>query len=445
MAKVYVVHCVDTEGPLYQDFIIPFQMIKEMYGISIEPTKENLSKLQRKEILLNGHEDAIAEIVDPHRIKYHGDWNELDKTLELITSDSFRNKLVDSCGSGWKYSWFCMDHVGFCGDNPRRRDAGFHKIYDRYKEMINTQNRGDIVQFHFHPVAHYGNFNDSGITFWRGDTLNEIICRGIIDRGFFPTAFRPGFHTERPDSHWFLEQWIPFDYGNQSGFDTVGQPDMDYGRFGNWKGASEEWYPYHPDHDDYRKKGNCRRWITRCLNMYARARQIELVHVEQAFEQAREGKNALLAFTGHDYKDVVHEINRVRDLISLVSEKYNDVEFEYQDAVTAYKKCLELKEEKFKLNAKIEREESGLYRLLVNTNNTVFGPQPYLAIRDINGKYFWDNFDFVKDDTWTYVFDHNTVFINDVDQIGIAANNKCGNTCVVRLSNVKSDLRGCEY
>lgn len=426
MSKVYIVHCVDTEGPLHQDFEVPFQMINEMYGLSIEATEANLYKLQNRQMHLEGHEEDAAIITDPHRIKFQGSWEEIEDTLKLITSDDFRNILPDRNGNGWKYSWFCMDHVGFTGDNPRKRDAGYHKIYDRYKRIVDEQKKGDIIEFHFHPVAHYGNYNDSGITFWRGDILNEIICRNIIDRQFFPAAFRPGFHSERPDSNWFLEQWIPFDYGNQSGRYEGGQADMEAGRFGDWRGASEEWFPYHPDHDDYRKKGACRRWITRCLNMYSRTRQLEKMHIEEAFRQAASGKNAILAFTGHDYKDIVFEIDRVRELIRRVSNRFPDVEFEYQDAVTAYRNCLQLKAEQSNIDAKIIKESNGMLRLMVTSEHDIFGPQPYLAIKDRRGNYFWDNFDAFDHNMWTYVFDHNTVFYRDLDSVGIAANNTYG-------------------
>ena len=32
----------------------------------------------------------------------------------------------------------------------------------------------------------------------------------------FPRRIVPGFHVIRPDSHWFLEQHIPFDFSNQA-------------------------------------------------------------------------------------------------------------------------------------------------------------------------------------------------------------------------------------
>ena len=54
--------------------------------------------------------------------------------------------------------------------------------------------------------------------FATGNRLFEILARDIIDRHWFPAVNRPGFHVTRPDSHWFLEQFIPLDYSNQGIF-----------------------------------------------------------------------------------------------------------------------------------------------------------------------------------------------------------------------------------
>ena len=44
-AVLYVVHCVDTEGPLYEDISAHFQQLKRVFGIDVEPTRENLIDL----------------------------------------------------------------------------------------------------------------------------------------------------------------------------------------------------------------------------------------------------------------------------------------------------------------------------------------------------------------------------------------------------------------
>lgn len=438
---VYIVHCIDTEGPLYEEPTVPFEQIKNIFGIDIEPTRENLIKLQNGELDLNGKEEAVRNLVDIHKITTRGSWDEINKMLEQVTSKEFRNILLDSTGKGWIFSWFCMDHVGFTGNNPRRRDSGHHKIFDRYKDMICQQKQGDIVGFHHHPVPFSGNYNESGTAFWGGENLNQILCRKVIDRHWFPVVFRPGFHTERPDSNWFLEQWIPFDYGNQAvEIEETQQADLSEGRFGDWRHAPLEWYPYHPAHDDYQQKGSCRRWITRCLNMYARIRQISLQDVEDAFKMAETGQNVILSFTDHDYKDMNYEISSVRELIKQASEKYKNVLFEYADAITAMRKCLNLRREDLEIEMEIQKQ-ANISRLLVKTENKIFGPQPFLAIKTKAGEYFWDNFDFaVPNREWSYTFDNNTVKLKDIEEIGVAANNSYG-ICQVVIWNQNGQIK----
>lgn len=442
---VYVVHCIDTEGPLYEESTVPFEQIKNIFGIEIEPTRENLIKLQNGELDLNGKEEAVSNLVDIHKITTRGSWEEIQKMLEQVTSEEFRNELPDSNGNGWIFSWFCMDHVGFTGNNPRRRDAGHHKVFDRYQKMVSEQQKGDMIGFHHHPVPFSGNYNESGTAFWGGENLNQILCRKIIDRQWFPVAFRPGFHTERPDSNWFLEQWIPFDYGNQAvKVEETEQVDLSAGRFGDWRHAPIEWYPYHPSHDDYQKKGMCRRWITRCLNMYARIRQITLEDVEEAFCAAQKGQNVILSFTDHDYKDMCYEIDSVRELIRQTSEKYADVHFEYADAVTAMRKCLDLEYEDLNIDVEIQKCGS-VPRLIIKTQDKLFGPQPFLAIKTKQGKYFWDNFDFVTPQKeWGYTFDNNTVKLEDIETIGVAASNAYG-ICQVVLLDMNGQVKKYKY
>ena len=431
---VYVVHCVDAEGPLYETPVVPFEQIKNIFGIEIEPIRDNLVKLQKGLLALNGQEEAVKDLVDIHRITTRGTWEEVDEMLAVVTSDTFRDRFLDSARNGWIFNWFCMDHVGFTGNNPRKRDAGYHKIFDKYNSMVKEQKRGDFIGFHYHPLPISGNYNDSGTAYWGGENLNQILCRKILDRGWFPSAFRPGFHTERPDSNWFLEQWIPYDFGNQSMSGTDdGQQDLASGRFGDWRHAPIEWRPYHPDHDDYQVRGNSRRWITRCLNMYARIRQISQQAVDEAFLSAQKGTDVILAFTNHDYKDMEFEINRVRNMIFSAHQRFGGVRFLYSNAVNAMRAVLNQKTKRFSLKAEIVT--SGAHKQLrVASEGDIFGPQPFLALKTKDERYIWDNFDFLEPrKIWTYTFDSNTISLSDVEKIGVASNNSCGTAFVAHI------------
>ncbi|MBD5549018.1 MAG: hypothetical protein HDQ97_16800 [Lachnospiraceae bacterium] len=438
MANVYIVHCIDTEGPLYEDKGVIFEQIKKIFGIEIENTQKNYELLQSGLLDCGENAEGVKNLLKNHKVVTKGSWNEIDRMLEKITTYNFRHELNDSDGKGWIYNWFCMDHVGFWGENPRKRDSGHHKIYDHYVSLVQAQKMGDLVEFHHHPVSFSGNYHDSGTAYWGRDTLNQIFARKIIDRGWFPSVYRPGFHTERPDSHWFLEQWIPFDYGNQATDCTDNeQIDLGDGRFGDWRYAPKEWFPYHPSHDNYQLKGNCHRWITRCLNMKARIRELRQDDVNDAFKSASEGQDTILAFTNHDYKDMEEEIGKVREMIRKASVQYKDVKFVYSDALNAMRKVLKLQSEKIGLEIKMNLSTFPS-KLIITAENNIFGPQPFLAIKTKAGKYYWDNLDFVDRNKWSYTFDNNTFSYDDVEIIGVASNNNYGETEILCYDCLKN-------
>ena len=129
MKKVYVVHCIDTEGPLYESLEASFARLREIFGIELEASRENLRKIQHCELDLNGKEELVADAFADKRISTLGDWTEVDKVLDVLMNDKFRKRIPDTNGNGWIFNWFCLDHVGFSGKNPRRRDAGYGNIY----------------------------------------------------------------------------------------------------------------------------------------------------------------------------------------------------------------------------------------------------------------------------------------------------------------------------
>ena len=62
---------------------------------------------------------------------------------------------------------------------------------------------------------------------------------------------------------------------------------------------------------------------------------------------------------------------------------------------------------------------------------SIFGPQPYLAIKTKSDRFIHENFDLVTlEKTWAYTFDDESVKPEDVSVIGIASNDKYGNTAI---------------
>ena len=80
---------------------------------------------------------------------------------------------------------------------------------------------------------------------------------------------------------------------------------------------------------------------------------------------------------------------------------------------------------------KLNKIDEKAFVLDVESDKDIFGPQPYLSIKSKKGEYFHDNFDFqIPKRKWTYTFDEETLPIELVDKIGVAANNSIGQTSV---------------
>lgn len=426
---VYIVHAIDTEGPLYESINATFERLKSTFGIEIEATYTNLERLRKKEIKLNGIENDVAKFLDPTLQNYYDTWDKIEVMLSKILSNDFRFKYPDSYGGGWVYNWFCLDHVGY-KVNPRHRDMGYNNIHDRYVEFLDKYGKyKDDIQWHFHPMSHYQEAHRAGKSYQHSNTLYKILSHRIIDRSFFPSAFRAGCVTERPDANWFLEQWIPFDCSNMAveNDNKEKHKDQRNGQAGDWRRAPHDWSVYHPDIYDYQVPGSCNRTIGRFMNLISRYGNITSEEIEKAFKRADAGNPTLLGIFNHDFRDMAYEIEYFWKLLQPIVEKYPDVKFQYTTAVDAFNKVLGNEPEPFDLEVLLEGNELSVKTIA----GKVFGPQPWLAVKTKSQRYIHDEFDFGLDGkSWYYVFSENMIRLEDVDSIGIAANDKYGHTFV---------------
>lgn len=439
-ATVHFLHAIDTEGPLYESLDASFERLVELFAIShIPKTRENLRKLQEGEIDLGGKEAEVSSLLRGHRINYMDDWHKVQLMLDRVTDRQFRKSRPDSFGNGWVYNWFCLDHVDFTV-NPRRRTMGYHAIHDHYSQLIAEQpDCRDEIQWHFHPMSTYKEAHRCATSYVNSPHLYETLARRIIERNFFPSVYRAGFQTERPDSHLFLEQWIPFDISNTA-LDPR-QPwtnsiDLRNGRSGDWRRARHDWTPYHPSHDNYQLEGTCRRWIGRALNLMNRFANMEYFEIEKAFAQAAAGKPTLVGMASHDFRDLGAEVEEIRDMIDIARKKYPEVPYRFCTATEAFQSSLSLPvEQEPALDFSVELDLSPVDDVPNMTvrvvRGKVFGPQPFLAIETRGRRFFHDNLDFhTEDGTWFYAFHSDTLPIDDVRRVGIGASDAFGRTCV---------------
>ena len=398
LPKIFIVHHIDTEGPLKEDF------------------------------------NKTNPLIDPHLSNYKESWAEVDEMLFRILSDDFRHEFKDNYGNGWIFNWHIMDHAGF-DLNPRHRDLGYLNVFDHYVNILNQTNSSDKdeIHWHFHPIHYKKQANICATSYDNSySILHQILCRRLIDRNWFPIVNRAGLHTERPDSNLFLEQWIPFDASNQS------IENDDYytnGRFGDWKGAPNDWSIYQPDIYDWRKPGNCNRYISRVLNLKARFRNITINEIRNAFIKAKnENTHVYLGITDHDFREISIEIKNFYKILRQVSLEFPSVNFCFSKAINAFRTVLNLNIDNDKITMESDVKKN-LLRIRIKKGEP-FGSQPYLAIKTKNEDYLHDNLDFgIFKKEYYYTFDEHTVPLEMVDQIKIAVNDKYGNQCINNVSN----------
>jgi hypothetical protein len=427
---LYVVHCVDTEGPLNETLDATFERLESIFGITLKPTRDNLALLQNRKIDLAGKEDVVAKCFAPALLKYNTNWLEVEQMLADLLSSSFRKQYPDDFDNGWVYSWHCMDHIGYL-NNPRHKDVGYGNIFRFYRSKLQefgtTQ---DELNWHFHPLSLTRNPIHAATSYVNSyDVLIQILCRRILEDHWFPVVNRPGFHSERPDSHAFMEQWIPFDYANQFCEEPQDQPDVSAGRFGDWSRAPKTWRGYNPSHDDYQTEGACRRMIFRCLNVGTRLRSLSQDHIREAYTEARASGAAILSFADHDYRDMRPDINQVRTMLRKVKSEFPDVSIKYAGAEDA---VVSLMDYGNKPTPKLSINLDGNRIFVEVLEGEIFGPQPFLAIKTKEVHYYHDNLDVIEPrKKWTYVLDDQTVQITNVAKIGVGTAGRFGKSCVV--------------
>lgn len=444
-ATVYIVHAIDTEGPLYESIEAKFERLTELFGIEqIEASRTNLERLGRGEIDLGPRTAQIQSVLTTHKSATLGSWDQIEEMLGRVCEPGFRNQYPDDTGKGWIYNWFCMDHVGYI-TNPRKRDTGFLNIHDYYADLIKSQPWAeDTLEFHFHPMSTYREAHRCATHYFRSDELFQSLCRRIIEREFFPACFRAGFQAERPDSHWFLEQFIPYDISNMATEDTSdidNSIDFRHGRSGNWRKAPFDWSVYHPSHDDYQVPGTCRRLIGRALNLGSRIGSMTQSEMDKAFARAATGQDTVVGLCSHDWRDLEPEVKRSLAMIRQSKKRYPEVPFRFSGAVEAFRTQLtpqQRQQEPLRLSLQLHPEDPGIdvpFIEIRTEQGQVFGPQPFLAIKTKGNRYIHDNLDFdAEPGRWYYAFHGDTLPLQDVAEIGIAANDIQGNTCVIKLT-----------
>lgn len=368
-------------------------------------------------------------------------WDKVDEVMHFIATEDFRAKYRDYSGNNLKLSYFIMDWTGFT-ENPVGRDMGYGSIYEHYNKLFASLPPDDYcIGWHYHHPPAGGKWLNGG---WnrRWDENNEYenqINHMILDRGLFPVIYRAGGTIENNEQSRWLEEWIPFDFSSRAPEPTIGYYMRNFKSFirkgfkvplWDWSTAPSDWRTYHPSKDDYRLEGGMKRIIFRCLDICSGGYKIGKKDIISAFRKARDNGIAFFSFFTHDfYKSVPEDIMTVLSMIKDISGSFPDIEYRYETALGAARKAvpgIQDDSRKTALEIKIRPIKD---RISIELNRDIYSKQPWVAVKDLSGKY--RRIEASRAENFLWSADMDTA---SVKTIGVAASDSCGEYIVKRLN-----------
>ncbi len=382
--KVFVVFCIDTEGPLK------------------DPNYKGITHFLEN-------------------------WKDIDKEfLSKMFSQKLRFSFPDSKNGSAIFTWFMLNWTGF-RTNPVSHDFGYHKVFDHYKKKWGAKLKeyGDEIAWHYHHPSLSGIGNEWGLNWFENREYENVLCRLVIDREFFPLSYRSGGTIEDDTQSNWLEQWIPFDYSNRNCKDLNWEKEEADGRkikdILSWKKAPPGFTFYHPSAADHTKEEDMRRFIVKSLDIQSGAHVITKAHVEEAFEEANKGKDVIFSGFEHDYRDHSEAIVQIMQWLNEISKKTH-IDYFYTTAAAAVSLTGNFKKGK-QLLLSIERTSE---KIIIKSNKPLFNPQPFLAIKYSQDLYRWLPMFKTKELSWEY----NFIKGDSGKKMGVAAHDQVGNTFV---------------
>jgi len=254
-------------------------------------------------------------------------WDAVQAEFKRLAAPSFRNQHLDSEGASMVVNWFVVDWVG--GEAcPRALAPGYHAVYDRYLAWLEAEDSEDFrdeIHWHYHHgfEGRLGSWNRD----WHHLPLYEqVLCRKIIERKTFPSVYRAGNTWEDNDVSNWLNRFIPFDLSNQGPYKNVHY---------DWSRAPTKWCLYHPSADDFQSAGQQERLMGRSIGM--ESDQFVEADIEQAFLDASEGRDTYVSFWLHDYQVMSDYITKGLERIQSVASRFPEVSWQHSSALNLFR------------------------------------------------------------------------------------------------------------
>ena len=305
-----------------------------------------------------------------------------------VMAESFRTSHRDSLGNPIRFTWYMLcGSIYACGVNTGPL-LPFELMQDNHADSI--ERWGDELAFHYHTwiwsdpdgdtVYHWNQAPD--FSYCRAD-FDQTIAHMILDRAFYPSSFRSGWHYM--DSLWqrYLDELFPYRFENDHpNYRT--QTEEPIGNVYDWRRSPSAWAPYHPDPNDYQSVGSLRGWESRSRYI----KSLSKSQLEDAFVQALAGAPQLMTLFSHlKESDFPTQVSNLHAMLSEVHDSLPAVDFEY---VTGRESMLKWRGGTDMTPPEIEvvwSDDNGVRAALITTSEPIYQLEPFAALATAAGVY----------------------------------------------------------
>ena len=248
----------------------------------------------------------------PCELGAHHNWEAVKKEFDAVANPDFRAHYCDSESQPFIVNWFTVDWVGGPA-SPRASAVGYHAVYDQYRQWLETFEYQDEIYWHYHHglEGKLGSWNRD----WSHNPLyEEILSRRILEREHFPVVYRAGNTWEDDSVSSWMNRFLPFDLSSQGPYKNIHY---------DWSEASTEWSLFQPDEGSYQSPGGKARWMGRSIGI--ESDQFVEADIEQAFLDAAEGRDSYVSFWLHDYQPMSECIATGVSRVKKVASRYPSV------------------------------------------------------------------------------------------------------------------------
>lgn len=361
------------------------------------------------------------------------DFPELDNTYTTpegqaaeVMSEAYRNAHRDSLRNPIKFTWYMQTGSLYAAGTDSGPLLPYELMEDYHGDAIRRW--GDEMAYHYHTWI-WSDPNGDGTYYWNQapdfsycmEDFDRTMCRMLLDRGFYPSSFRSGWHYM--DNLWqrHLDDWIPYRFENDwPAYRTTTEEPTD--NIFDWRRSPSTWAPYHPDPNDYQSPGSLRGWDSRSKYINGATTAV----LSEAFYAALDGEPQIMTLFSHlKENDFPEQVDALHARLMSLHDSFPAVEFEYltgRECMLRWRNGSDVTPPTVQVAMS---EDQGMCTAVLTFSEEIYQLQPFVARKGAAGSYSRLECTPAGQHCWQVRFDPS-----DTIAVAVGATDWFGNPCV---------------